>query len=91
MVPHTNYKNLELDLLWRYNTSFALTYLFDDGKDYRFPTTINKVSNIFSDISLYSILCKQYTTEQNLKINNNDDIEEIKIISNLIPKNFIDI
>ncbi|CAG8819572.1 8979_t:CDS:1, partial [Racocetra fulgida] len=28
---------------------------------------------------------------QNLKINNNDNIEEIEIISNLIPKNFIDI
>ncbi|CAG8626247.1 14146_t:CDS:2, partial [Racocetra persica] len=91
MVPHTNYKNIELDLLRRYNTSFVLTHLFDGSKDYHFPITINKLSNIFSDISLYSSLCKQYTTDQNLKINDNDDIEEIEIILNLIPKNFIDI
>ncbi|CAG8543498.1 3566_t:CDS:2, partial [Racocetra persica] len=29
IVPHINYKNIELDLLRRYNTSFALTHLFD--------------------------------------------------------------
>ncbi|CAG8740063.1 32416_t:CDS:2, partial [Racocetra persica] len=34
MVPHTNYKNIELDLLRRYNTSFALTHLFDEFFDY---------------------------------------------------------
>ncbi|CAG8498872.1 17785_t:CDS:2 [Racocetra persica] len=91
MVPHTNYKNIKLDLLGRYNTSFALTHLFEDGKDYHFLTTINKLSNISPDISLYLSLCKQYTTEQNLKINNNNDIKEIEIISNLIPKKFIEI
>ncbi|CAG8552274.1 7392_t:CDS:2 [Gigaspora margarita] len=91
MVLHTNYKNLELDLLRRYNTLFALTYLFDGGKDYHFPTTANKISNLSSDNSLYSILYKWYTIDPNFKKINDDDIEEVNIISNLIPKNFIDI
>ena len=36
MVPKTNRKLIELDLLKRYNTSFAIRHLTDGGIDKRF-------------------------------------------------------
>ncbi|EXX67154.1 hypothetical protein RirG_116980 [Rhizophagus irregularis DAOM 197198w] len=36
MVPNTNRKEVDLDLLKRYNTSFAIRHLTDDGIDKRF-------------------------------------------------------
>ena len=41
LVPRTNKKNIELDLLKRYNTLFAMRHLFDGGFDRRFSFTNN--------------------------------------------------
>jgi hypothetical protein len=47
MVPRTNRKNIELDLLKRYTTLFAIRHLIDGGIDSRFL----KNSQGFIDIS----------------------------------------
>ena len=41
IVPRTNQKNIDLDLLKRYNTLFAMRHLFDGGVDSRFSFTNN--------------------------------------------------
>ena len=41
IVLRTNRKNVELDLLKRYNTLFAMRHLFDGGIDSRFSFTNN--------------------------------------------------
>ena len=47
MVPRTNKKNIELDLIKRYTTLFAIRHLIDSGIDKRFSS----YSQDFVDIS----------------------------------------
>ena len=47
IVPHTNRKNVELDLLKRYTTLFAIRHLIDGGIDPR----LSKSSKAFTDLS----------------------------------------
>jgi hypothetical protein len=47
MVPRTNKKNIELDLMKRYTTLFAIRHLIDGGIDKRFSSH----SQDFVDIS----------------------------------------
>ena len=54
MVPKTNCKNIDLDLLKRYNTLFAIRYLSDGGIDPRFANscagfTGSNFGKLFSD------------------------------------------
>jgi hypothetical protein len=41
IVPRTNRKNIDLDLLKHYNTLFAMRHLFDGGVDSHFSSTNN--------------------------------------------------
>ncbi|CAG8670117.1 32196_t:CDS:2 [Gigaspora margarita] len=63
---------------WQDVTNAKFTNPSSNGKDYYFPTTANKISNLSSDNSLYSILYKWYTIDPNFKNINDDDIEELK-------------
>ncbi|CAB4386791.1 unnamed protein product [Rhizophagus irregularis] len=47
IVPHMNRKNIELDLLKRYTTLFAIRHLIDGGIDPR----LSRSSNAFTDLS----------------------------------------
>jgi hypothetical protein len=46
MVLRTNRKNVELDLLKRYTTLFAIRHLLDGGIDKRFTFTNNALTNL---------------------------------------------
>ena len=46
IVPRTNRKNVELDLLKRYTTLFAIRHLIDGGIDYHFSFTSNALKNL---------------------------------------------
>lgn len=46
IVPRTNRKNVDFDLLKRYTTMFALRHLFDGGVDKRFFSTNNALMNL---------------------------------------------
>lgn len=46
MVLRTNRKNVELDLLKRYTTLFALRHLLDGGIDKRFTSTNNALTGL---------------------------------------------
>ena len=47
MVPHTNRKNVELDLLKRYTTLQSIRHLADGGLDPRYSRSNNDFINIF--------------------------------------------
>jgi hypothetical protein len=46
IVPRTNRKNVDLDLLKRYTSLFAIRHLFDGGVDNRFPFTRNALTSL---------------------------------------------
>jgi hypothetical protein len=57
VIPHTNKKNVELDLMKRDNTLQALRYILDNGYDPRIPQgTNNCVRSIIKDNQLKCIL-----------------------------------
>jgi hypothetical protein len=49
IVPKTNRKNIDLDLLKRYSTLFAIRYLVDGGIDSRFTMSCTGFQNISSN------------------------------------------
>jgi len=63
MVPHTNLKHIEFDLLRRYNTLQAFHYIMNGGCDSRFVTTGEGISNIIQDELIRPILTDWYITE----------------------------
>lgn len=64
MVPRTNRKNVELDLLKRYTTLFAIRHLVDGGIDQRLSQTCYGFTNVSSDFK--NLLTNWYiTTEKN--------------------------
>ena len=63
IVPHTNLKMVDFDLLRRYNTLQTLRYVFDGGQDKHFPDIGVGISNIICDESIHSILSGWYITE----------------------------
>lgn len=46
IVPRTNCKNVDLDLLKRYTTLFAVRHLFDGGIDNRLSFMNNALNNL---------------------------------------------
>jgi hypothetical protein len=46
IVPQTNRKNVELDLLKRYTTLFAIRHLLDGGIDFRYSSTNNALKTL---------------------------------------------
>ena len=63
MVPYTNLKHIELDLLRRYNTLQAFRYIVNGGCDNRFVITGEGIRNIIQDELIRKILIDWYITE----------------------------
>jgi len=63
MVPHTNLKHIEFDLLRCYNTLQAFRYIMNGGYDSRFATTGEGISNMIQDELVQPILTDWYITE----------------------------
>jgi len=74
VVGHTNHKNIEMDLVKRYNTVQSLRHLVDGGEDPRFP---NKkwIAQIPSKELLRRLLSNWYATEEPLLEENNTGAE----------------
>jgi hypothetical protein len=74
MVPKTNRKNLELDLLKHYTTLFAIQHITDGGADSRFTKSCigftNKSSN-FNDL-----FSNWYISENKLLQNEEDQDDD---------------
>lgn len=78
MVPKTNCKNIDLDLLKRYNTLFAIRHLSDGGIDPRFTNSCAG----FTDSNFGKLFSDWYVTEDKYSIEeqaqNNDAEGKIK-------------
>lgn len=74
MVPKTNCKNIDLDLLKRYNTIFAIRHLVDGGIDSRFNRSCAGFTNSnFGQLFLNWYATEdKYSTEEQVE---NDDAE----------------
>jgi hypothetical protein len=72
MVPRTNRKNVELDLLKRYTTLFAIRHLVDGGIDQRLSQPCYGFANMSSDFK--NLLTNWYITED--KTSNEQDPDE---------------
>jgi len=65
VIPHTNKKNVKLDLMKRDNTLQALRYILDNGHDPRISQdTVNCVRSIIKDNQLKCILEGWYISIQ---------------------------
>ena len=72
MVPRTNCKNVELDLLKRYTTLFTIRHLVDGGIDQRLLQPCYGFANMSSDFK--NLLTNWYITED--KASNEPDLDE---------------
>ncbi|GES86828.1 hypothetical protein GLOIN_2v1487024 [Rhizophagus clarus] len=90
MVPRTNCKNVELDLLKRYTTLFAIRYLVDRGADQRLSQPCRGFATMSSNFR--NLLTNWYITED--KVSNEQEPEEneeaisspVDFITNIILK-----
>ncbi|POG60455.1 hypothetical protein GLOIN_2v1487024 [Rhizophagus irregularis DAOM 181602=DAOM 197198] len=82
MVPRTNRKNIELDLLKRYTTLFAIRHLVDGGIDYRLSQSCNGFASLTSNFR--HILTNWYITENKETSNEHDEQDNVTS-----PVNFI--
>jgi hypothetical protein len=82
VVPHTNKKNVELDLIKRDNTLQTLRYLLDGGQDIQFEHIIGQgIQNIVNDIALKPLLNNWYVTSSLLpKIYEENNVKSMYII-----------
>jgi hypothetical protein len=70
-VPHTNKKNISMDLSKRDNTLQTLRYLLDGGLDERYDNIVNNsFSNIGQDPHLCGLLNDWYIKTSNSKEEN---------------------
>lgn len=78
MVPKTNCKNIDLDLLKRYNTLFAIRHLADGGIDPRFNRSCTGLTNSnFGQLFLnWYVTEDKYSIEE--QIQDNDAEGKIK-------------
>ncbi|UZO27870.1 uncharacterized protein OCT59_021423 [Rhizophagus irregularis] len=84
VVPHTNKKNVEFDLIKRDNTLQTLRYLLDGGQDIRFEHMIigQGIQNIVNDVALRPLLDNWYITSSLLsKTYDDDDVENTNIVT----------
>lgn len=72
MVPRTNCKNVELDLLKRYTTLFAIRHLVDGGADQRLSQPCRGFATMSSNFR--NLLTNWYITED--KVSNEQEPEE---------------
>lgn len=85
IVPHTNRKNVELDLLKRYTTLFAIRHLIDGGIDPR----LSQSSKAFVELSknLIRIMSDWFIVEEQSENNDDNELEGCKIF--IIYRNYI--
>lgn len=77
IVPHTNKKNVEFDLIKRDNTLQTLRYLLDGGQDNRFENTAGHgIRNIAKDVALRPLLDNWYITSPLLPKTDDDDNDD---------------
>jgi hypothetical protein len=72
MVSRTNHKNIELDLLKRYTTLFAIRHLTDNGIDQRLSQPCNGFANM--SLNFGKLLTNWYITED--KVSNEQEPDE---------------
>jgi hypothetical protein len=72
MVPRTNCKNVELDLLKRYTTLFAIRHLVDGGADQRLSQPCRGFATMPSNFR--NLLTNWYITED--KVSNEQELNE---------------
>ncbi|CAB4385903.1 unnamed protein product [Rhizophagus irregularis] len=82
MVPKTNCKNIDLDLLKRYNTLFAIRHLADGGIDPR----LNRSCTGFTSSNFDQLFSNWYVTEDKYLIEEQIQNDDVKVTS---PLNFI--
>ncbi|GES82480.1 hypothetical protein GLOIN_2v1790940 [Rhizophagus clarus] len=90
IVPQTNCKNVELDLLKRYTTLFAIRHLVDGGADQRLSQPCRGFATMSSNFR--NLLTNWYITED--KVSNEQEPEEneeaisspVDFITNIILK-----
>ncbi|GES76619.1 hypothetical protein GLOIN_2v1790940 [Rhizophagus clarus] len=90
MVPRINCKNVELDLLKRYTTLFAIRHLVDGGADQRLSQPCRGFATMSSNFR--NLLTNWYITED--KVSNEQELEEneeaisspVDFITNIILK-----
>jgi hypothetical protein len=70
IVPHTNRKNVDFDLLKRYNTLSAIRHLVDGGIDSRFTRDCTGFVNMSSDFK--RLFLHWYLTEDNTSKNDQE-------------------
>ena len=63
MVPHTNLKQVELDLLRKYNTLQAFRYILDGGADHRFGESSGRFRNLIGSDCVGQILKQWFILE----------------------------
>ena len=75
VVPHTNKKNVEFDLIKRDNTLQTLRYLLDGGQDNRFENAVvgQGIQNVAKDIALRPLLDNWYVTSSLLPKKHEED------------------
>jgi len=73
MVPRTNRKNIELDLLKRYTTLFAIRHLADGGTDRRLSQSCRGFVNMSSDFG--NLLANWYIIEDKAPPNDQESDE----------------
>lgn len=81
MVPKTNCKNIDLDLLKRYNILFAIRHLADGGIDSRFNRSCTGFTNSnFGQLFLnWYVTEDKYSTEAIEQAQDDDDNAKSKI------------
>ncbi|CAB4374875.1 unnamed protein product [Rhizophagus irregularis] len=82
MVPKINCKNIDLDLLKRYNTLFAIRHLADGGIDPR----LNRSCTGFTSSNFDQLFSNWYVTEDKYLIEEQIQNDDVKVTS---PVNFI--
>ncbi|GET52594.1 hypothetical protein GLOIN_2v1790940 [Rhizophagus irregularis DAOM 181602=DAOM 197198] len=82
MVPKTNCKTIDLDLLKRYNTLFAIRHLADGGIDPR----LNRSCTGFTSSNFDQLFSNWYVTEDKYLIEEQIQNDDVKVTS---PVNFI--
>ncbi|GBC42452.2 hypothetical protein GLOIN_2v1790940 [Rhizophagus irregularis DAOM 181602=DAOM 197198] len=82
MVPKTNCKTIDLDLLKRYNTLFAIRHLADGGIDPR----LNRSCTGFTSSNFDQLFLNWYVTEDKYLIEEQIQNDDVKVTS---PVNFI--
>ena len=73
MVPCTNHKNIELDLLRRYTTLQSIRYLADGGIDARYLQSSMGFINISRDTN--HLFKDWFITKGSLELNNEESEE----------------